>query len=64
MLPGKQVVECWRNGKFVAGIYPHQDGIRIVSKFMADVSKEIEPAHARGQWLPAALIKLGEKPAF
>uniref|UniRef100_A0A6M3MAZ8 Uncharacterized protein n=1 Tax=viral metagenome TaxID=1070528 RepID=A0A6M3MAZ8_9ZZZZ len=40
MLPGKQAVECWRDGKFVAGIYPHQDGIRIISKYMTDVSKE------------------------
>ncbi|GAJ24721.1 unnamed protein product, partial [marine sediment metagenome] len=54
MLPGKQAVECWRDGKFVAGIYPHQDGIRIVSKFMTDVSKETEPAYAGGQWLPSA----------
>ena len=59
MLPGKQAVECWRDGKFVAGIYPHQDGIRIVSKYMTDVSKEAEPAMARGEWLPAALIELG-----
>lgn len=64
MLLGKQAVECWRDGKFVAGIYPHQDGIRIVSKFMTDVSKETEPAYAAGQWLPSAIVKLGEKPAF
>jgi len=64
ILPGEQVVEYWRDGKFVAGIYPHQDGIRIVSKFMTDISKEAEPAYAGGQWLPAAIIKLGEEPAF
>jgi hypothetical protein len=33
-LPGKTMLEYWRGGKFVAGIYPHQDGIRIVSKYM------------------------------
>ncbi|MBA7486174.1 hypothetical protein ES707_21727 [subsurface metagenome] len=64
ILLGKQAVECWRDGKFVAGIYPHQDGIRIVSKFMTDVSKEAEPAYAGGQWLPSAIVKLGKKPAF
>ena len=62
MLSGSQAVEYWRDGKFVAGIYPHQDGIRIISKFMTDVSKEAEPAMARGDWLPGAIIKLGEKP--
>jgi len=61
MLPVKQAVECWRDGKFVAGIYPHQDGIRIVSKFITDISKEAEPACAGGQWLPSAIVKLGEK---
>ena len=40
ILPGSQAVECWRDGQFVAGIYPHQDGIRVVSKFMTAVSKE------------------------
>ena len=64
ILPGKQVVECWRDGKLVAGIYPHQDGIRIVSKFMTDVGKEAEPAYAGGQCLPSAIVKLGKKPAF
>lgn len=62
VLPCKQVVECWRDGVFVAGIYPHQDGIRIVSKYMTGVSKETEPAMARGSWLPAAIVKLGKKP--
>ena len=64
MLLGKQAVECWRDGKFVAGIYPHQDGIRIVSKFITDIIKEAEPADAGGQWLPSAIVKLGEKPTF
>lgn len=34
VLPDKEMVEYWRDGKFVAGIYPHQDGIRVVSKYM------------------------------
>ena len=64
ILQEKQAVECWRDGKFVAGIYPHQDGIRIVSKYMTDVSKEEEPAFAGGQWLPSAIVKLGGEPTF
>ncbi|OGO00742.1 MAG: hypothetical protein A2Y59_00575 [Chloroflexi bacterium RBG_13_52_14] len=32
-LPDKQMVECWRDGKFVAGIYSDKDGIRVVSKY-------------------------------
>jgi len=59
-IPGSQMVECWRDGKFVAAIYHHRDGIRIVSKYMTDVSKEEEPAHIAGQWLAAAIIKLGK----
>lgn len=39
-LPDKLMVEYWRRGKFVAGIYPHQDGIRIVSKFITGVSED------------------------
>ena len=58
ILPGKQAVECWREGVFVAGIYPHQDGIRIVSKYMTEVLRETEPTMARGDWLPSAIIKL------
>lgn len=52
-LPGEHVVECWRDGLFVAGIYPHEDGLRIVSKYMLDVSKEAD-------WPPSAIIKLRE----
>ena len=64
MLHGKQAVECWRDGKFVAGIYPHQDGIRIVSKFMTDVFKEREPAYAGSQWLHSAIVKLEKEPVI
>ena len=51
ILPGNQMVELWRDGKFVAGIYPHQDGIRIVSKYLAGVSED-------PSFPPAAIIKL------
>ena len=40
MLPGKQAVECWRDGVFVASIYPHRDGLRVISKYMLRVYQE------------------------
>lgn len=58
ILGGKTMVEYWRDGKFIAGIYPHQDGIRVVSKYMTGTSMEEKPAMQMGQWLPAAVIKL------
>ncbi len=33
-LPDSEMVEYWRDGVFVAGIYPHEDGIRVVSKYL------------------------------
>ena len=39
-LPDKMMVEFWRDGKFIAGIYPHEDGIRIVSKHLDGVKME------------------------
>jgi hypothetical protein len=40
-LPGKTMVEYWRDGKFFAGIYPHQDGIRIISKHIIRVEEDL-----------------------
>lgn len=57
-LPGKIMVEYWRDGVFVAAIYPHQDGIRIASKYMTDVVREEEPVMSVGGWVPSAIIKL------
>lgn len=62
ILPGSQIVECWRDGVFVAAVYPHEDGIRVISKYMTEVTRENEPSMARGEWLPSAIIKLGKKP--
>ena len=56
--PSNDVIECWRDGVFVAAIYPHEDGIRVISKYMTDVYKEEETAMHQDQWLPAAIIKL------
>ena len=61
LLPGKLMVEYWRGKEFVAGIYPHQDGIRVVSKYMTGASMEEEPAMPRGLWTPSAVINLEVK---
>lgn len=37
----KLMVEAWKDGKFVAGIYSHDDGIRIVSKYLDGVEQEV-----------------------
>ena len=58
-LPGRKVFECWRDGVFVAAIYPHQDGLRIVSKYMTDLVKEEETVFHGLEWLPSAIVKLG-----
>ena len=39
---GKPMVEVWRNGEFIAGIYAHEDGMRIVSKYLAGVEHETD----------------------
>ena len=53
LLPGKMMVEYWRGKEFVAGIYAHQDGIRIVSKYLDGVSED-------PSFPPAAIIRLKE----
>ena len=56
------MIEVWRDCEFVAGIYPHQDGIRIVSKYMDGVEEEpVMPAQVR---LPVVVIKLAEVPTW
>jgi len=47
-LPGNQMAEFWRDGVFVAGIYPHEDGLRIVSKYMDGVEVEREQGYPPG----------------
>ncbi len=53
IVPGAPVVECWRDGQFVATVYGHEDGLRIVSKYMSLVVKEDETP-------PAAVVHLKE----
>jgi len=39
---GKPMVEVWKDGEFIAGIYVHEDGIRIVSKYLDGVEHETD----------------------
>jgi hypothetical protein len=52
-LAGKEMVEYWRDGVFIAGIYPHLDGIRVVSKFMVGLRPEVG-------WPPAVILEIGK----
>jgi len=38
---GKPVVEAWKNGEFVAAIYGHGDGIRVVSKYLDGLEHDL-----------------------
>ena len=33
-------VEVWHDGEFIASIYAHEDGLRIVSKYLDGVEHE------------------------
>ena len=35
----RHVVEVWRNGLFVASIYPHEGKITVVSKYLGNVKR-------------------------
>jgi len=35
------MVEVWQGGEFIASIYAHEDGLRIVSKYLDGVQHEI-----------------------
>ncbi len=39
---GKPMVEVWREGEFIASIYVHEDGLRIVSKYLDGVEHEAD----------------------
>jgi len=40
-LTGKPMVEVWKTGEFIASIYAHEDGLRIVSKYLDGVEHEV-----------------------
>lgn len=50
-LPGKHMVEYWEGEKFIAGIYPHKDGIRVVSKYYTGIMHDPNQP-------PAVVVKL------
>lgn len=33
---GKEMIEVWNDGVFIAGVYPHVDGIVVASKYLVD----------------------------
>jgi hypothetical protein len=39
-MTGKPMVEVWQDGEFIASIYGHEDGLRIVSKYLDGVEHE------------------------
>ena len=39
-LTGKPMVEVWKDGEFIASICGHEDGMRIVSKYLDGVEHE------------------------
>ena len=36
----KPMVEAWKDGEFIASIYGHDDGLRVVSKYLDGVDHE------------------------
>ena len=41
-ITGEPMVEVWRDDTFVASIYGHEDGMRIVSKYLDGVEHEAD----------------------
>ena len=48
------MVEIWRDGAFVASIYGHEEGVRIVSKYLDGVEHEVNMP-------PSIVIKFSEE---
>lgn len=38
---GDDMVEVWRDGERIAGIHPHEEGVRIASKHLDGVEHEV-----------------------
>jgi len=51
---GKDMVEVWNGDTFIAGIYPHEDAIMIVSKCL---DMEMSNAHHHGEDVKVAWIQ-------
>ena len=52
-MTGEPMVEVWRDGEFIAGIYAHKDGMLIVSKYLDGVEHEADVP-------PSILIKFSK----
>ncbi len=52
-ISGEPMVEVWRDDTFVASIYGHEEGVRIVSKYLDGVEHEVGMP-------PAIVIKLSK----
>ena len=39
-LTGGTMIEVFNDGVFVASVYPHEDGVRIVSKYLGTVRRD------------------------
>ena len=50
----KPMVEVWKDGEFIASIYGHDDGLRVVSKYLNGVDHE-------SCFPPALVIKLSSR---
>jgi len=37
---GKSMVEVWRDDIFIAGIYEHEEGVRLISKYYDGVKSK------------------------
>ena len=52
-MTGEPMVEVWRDGEFIAGIYVHKGGMLIVSKYLEGVEHEADVP-------PSILIKFSK----
>jgi len=52
-LTGDDMVEVWRDGEFVGGVYSHKEGLRIVSKHLNGVKHEVGMP-------PVVIVKLSD----
>ena len=50
------MVEVWRDGEFVAGIYGAMDGVRVVSKYLDGVREDAN----KPDFPPSVTVKLKE----
>lgn len=53
-LTSKPMVEVWRDDIFVASIYGHEEGVRLVSKYFDGVEVEHD-------YPPGVILKLSEQ---